>query len=77
MATALAKKISLERNDLWLGWKGEILVDEIGKTPGSLVGRNFAYKPIAINGTNELLGKTVTVRVVKAFPTYLAGDVLQ
>ncbi len=77
MATALAKKISFERNEQWLGWKGEILVDEIGKIPGSMVGRNSAYKPIAVDGTKELLSKTITVKVVKAFPTYLAGDVLQ
>jgi MiaB-like tRNA modifying enzyme len=77
MATTLAKKISFERNKQWLGWKGKIVVDEIGKIPGSVVGRNFAYKPIAVDGTKDLLGKTLAVKVVKAFPTYLAGEVLQ
>jgi threonylcarbamoyladenosine tRNA methylthiotransferase CDKAL1 len=76
MAAALAKRISYDRNKQWLGWKGEILVDEIGKISGSMVGRNSAYKPIAVNGTSELLGKTVNVRVAKAFPTYLVGVVL-
>lgn len=77
-ATAtLAKKIAFERNKLWIGWKGLILVDEVGKIPGSLVGRNFAYKPIAVRGPADLLGKTIDVRVAKTFPTYLAGEIAE
>ena len=44
----LVKRLSAERNLRWVGWSGEMLVDEKGKVEGSWVGRNFAYKPIAI-----------------------------
>lgn len=75
-ACALAKRLSLENNLRWVGWTGEILVDEVGKVPGSWVGRNFAYKPVAVKNASRLIGKVRNVEVVKAFPTYLAGEVV-
>jgi MiaB-like tRNA modifying enzyme len=76
-ASELARTIALERNQNWIGWKGEVLVDEVGKTSGSWVGRNFAYKPIALKSQSNLLGKTLRVRVVKAFHTHLEGEILE
>ncbi len=38
------KKMQLENNKEWIGWKGEILIDEFKN--GDFIGRNFAYKPI-------------------------------
>jgi MiaB-like tRNA modifying enzyme len=75
MAGALAKEVAYERNKQWMGWKGEILIDEVGKVSGSWVGRNFAYKPVAVQSACRLLGKTLTARVTKAYPTYLHGQV--
>jgi len=71
----LVKRISLENNQRWMGWTGEILIDEKGKVSGSWVGRNFAYKPIAAKSKEKLLGITVQVSVVEAFATYLAGEI--
>lgn len=73
----LAKKISLERNQRWVGWSGEVFVDEKGKVEGSWVGRNFAYKPIAIKNADNLMGKTLTVKVVEATATYLKGTLVK
>jgi threonylcarbamoyladenosine tRNA methylthiotransferase CDKAL1 len=72
-AAKLVKRISLERNQRWVGWAGEVLMDEKGKVPGSWIGRNFAYKPVTVKSLENLLGKTLRVKVVKAFSTYLAG----
>ncbi len=66
VAAELAKRLSAERNRRWVGWSGEVLVDEKGKVEGSWVGRNFAYKPIVIKSTDNLLGKTLKVKVVEA-----------
>ncbi len=75
-ATAeLAKRISAERNLRWVGWIGEILIDEKGKLEGSWVGRNFAYKPIVIESKDILLGKTIKVKVIEALTTYLKGEI--
>jgi len=77
LAAELARKIALQRNQRWMGWTGETFIDEVGKISGSWVGRNFAYKPIAIKSTGNLLERTVCVNVVRAFPTHLEGEVVE
>jgi threonylcarbamoyladenosine tRNA methylthiotransferase CDKAL1 len=74
-AAKLAKRVALERNQQWIGWAGEILIDEKGKVPGSWIGRNFAYKPISVKSAEALLGETLRVKVVKAFATHLEGAI--
>jgi len=78
MAAELARKVALERNERWVGWTGEILVDEVGKVPGSWIGRNFTYKPVVLKDADlgNILGKTLHVRIVKAFVTYLEGEIV-
>jgi MiaB-like tRNA modifying enzyme len=71
--TVLVKQLSTERNRLWKDWSGEILVDEVGKVEGSWVGRNFAYKPVVIESSRNLFGKTLRVQIVKTTGTYLVG----
>jgi len=75
-AGALAKKLAFDRNRRWVGWTGEVLIDEVGKVSGSWVGRNFAYKPVALRSAESLLGKTVRVKIVNAFPTFLEGKLV-
>jgi len=73
----LAKKISAQRNKKWVGWRGEVLVDEKGKVEGSWIGRNFAYKPIVIKSNETLLGKALKVEVTETSITYLKGRILE
>jgi threonylcarbamoyladenosine tRNA methylthiotransferase CDKAL1 len=73
-AAELAKRLSTERNLRWKGWSGEILIDEKGKFEGSWVGRNFAYKPIAIQSDENMLGKTMKIKVTETSTTYLKGE---
>jgi tRNA A37 methylthiotransferase MiaB len=75
LAAQLVRKISLEKNNQWLGWTGEILVDEKGKVPGSWIGRNFAYKPVTVKSSADLLGKTLQVKIVKVFSTHLSATI--
>ena len=72
----LAREVSFERNRGWLGWEGEIVVDEEGKKPTSWIGRNFAYKPIVVRSDEILHGRFVDVRVVRVFPTYLEAEIV-
>jgi threonylcarbamoyladenosine tRNA methylthiotransferase CDKAL1 len=74
-ATQLVKRTSLERNQRWNGWTGEILIDEKGKVPNSWIGRNYAYKPITVKSPENLLGKKLRVKVERAFSTYLSGAI--
>lgn len=71
---SLTRRISLERNRSWLDWEGKVLVDEVGNRAKSWVGRNFAYKPVVLRVSEDLLGRFVDVKVVKAFPTYLEAE---
>lgn len=65
---------SFERNKTWVGWNGNILVDELGK-PGSFISRNFAYKPVVVKSEENLFGKTLPVEITKAEKTYLLGKI--
>ena len=57
----LATRIAAERNSLWQGWQGEIIIDEIGKVAQ---GRNYAYKPVVISSSaDRRLGEKIYVRV--------------
>lgn len=64
----LVRKISLEQNKKWIGWRGSIVVDEVN--PDFVQGRNYAYKPIFIR-KGELsvgslqLGDRITVIIKK------------
>jgi MiaB-like tRNA modifying enzyme len=77
LVAILAKKVALERNKRWVGWTGEILVDEVGKISGSWIGRNFAYKPIAVKSVKKLLGKTLQAKVKRALSTHLEAEIVE
>jgi threonylcarbamoyladenosine tRNA methylthiotransferase CDKAL1 len=77
LTAELAKKLSADRNKNWIGWNGEVLIDEKGKIEGSWIGRNFAYKPIVVKSSEHLLGKSLRVEVTEASQTYLKGKILE
>jgi len=79
VAAELARKVAFERNQRWVGWTGEVLIDEAGKVSGSWVGRNFAYKPMVVKtgGSESLLGRIVNVRVASAHATYLEAEIVE
>lgn len=76
LAAGLAKRIVFERNQRWVGWSGDVLVDEVGKVKGSWIGRNFAYKPVTVKSVCNLLGKTVYVKIARAFATHLEAEIV-
>lgn len=53
--TALVRQVTKKRNSLWMGWEGEVVIDEVGKVAQ---GRNYAYKPVVLPGTHSLGVKT-------------------
>ena len=72
----LVGKISSKKNKEWMNWQGRILIDERGKQSGTLIGRNFAYKPIVVKSVDDRpLGSFVNVCVTKAFQTYLEAEI--
>jgi len=69
----LAKKISQERNEDWIDWKGEVLFDEVSN--GNIKGRNFAYKQIVIDSKVKL-GKKFIVKITEATSNGLKGIIM-
>ncbi len=66
----LVRRIGLRNNEKWLGWEGEIIIDE--EVDNAIEGRNFAYKPIVIKEKINL-GNFVGVKIIDAKPNYLVG----
>jgi MiaB-like tRNA modifying enzyme len=69
----LAKKISQERNEEWIGWEGEVLFDEVSN--GTIKGRNFAYKQV-VTDDKVGLGQRVNVKIERAAPNGLYGSIV-
>lgn len=74
------KKTSMSRNQIWHGWKGEVLIDEVLEN-GKIQGRNYAYRPVIMDlqGTQkfdpkQLLGHYLSVKVVEVSNYSLLGE---
>jgi len=66
------RRQSLERNRAWVGWEGEVIVDEVGRK-GSMVGRNHAYKTVVLQEPVGQ-GEFVNVKVSEARGGYLLAN---
>jgi MiaB-like tRNA modifying enzyme len=73
LLSKIVKEIYLKENEKWIGWKGEVLIDEIGKR-NSFVGRNFAYKPIVLKAEEKIFGSFVEVEVKDVRENFLVGE---
>jgi MiaB-like tRNA modifying enzyme len=69
----LINDIALERNLEWIGWKGNVLFDEIAD--GITKGRNFAYKPVVID-EDVKMGQKIKVEITKATKRGLYGKAI-
>jgi MiaB-like tRNA modifying enzyme len=65
-------KISLESNKKWIGWKGKVLFDE--NTEEGIKGRNYAYKPIAVQ-EKVSIGDSHIVEIIDATRKRLIGKI--
>jgi threonylcarbamoyladenosine tRNA methylthiotransferase CDKAL1 len=68
----VANKISQERNQEWIGWKGEVLFDEI--SDDTIKGRNYAYKPVIVQ-EKVRLGQRIKVEITRATKHGLYGHI--
>ncbi len=68
----LVNQISLENNQKWIGWKGEVLFDE--KIDERVKGRNFAYKSIFIDESVKI-GQKHLVEITDVTKHSLVGKI--
>ena len=71
LMTKLWKDIAVDVGEKWIGWEGDVLLTEHGKS-GTKVGRNYAYKAVALK-TDAPLGSIINVRVKKSGVGYLTA----
>ncbi|MFH1439707.1 MAG: tRNA (N(6)-L-threonylcarbamoyladenosine(37)-C(2))-methylthiotransferase [Candidatus Woesearchaeota archaeon] len=76
--------IAINQHKQWLGWEGEIIIDEFGKEGTyTMIGRNYAYKPVIVK-ISELrkarlkhsLGIAVKVKITKTTRYDLRGEII-
>ena len=77
LLTLLIKEISLKRNQKWRNWTGQCLVNEKGKVEGTMMGRNFAYKPIVLKTSDVILGNIYNVKITETHRTYLSAKIFE
>lgn len=70
-------RISRKKNEEWVGRTVEVLVEGVShKDPSKLSGRSRQNKLVVFAGGQELIGKTVDVRVVEAQTWSLSGELV-
>lgn len=73
----LQKQISLRRNQALIGSVEEVLVDSLGKNPGTLAGRTRSNKLVVFKDEGQKIGDLVSVRISTAFTWSLSGDTIE
>ena len=68
----LHRKIAFENNKKWVGWRGEIIIDEKGRED-SWIGRNYCYKHIILKG-NFKLGDELDIKIGDSTTFDLRGE---
>ena len=77
--TSLFEWSSYHNNKQWLGWTGEVIIDEVGKEgTNTMIGRNPSYKPVIIdNPENNLkIGDIKKVKITAYSKHDLKGDLI-
>ncbi len=72
---ARQRQLALEANQAMVGGTFPVLVEGWSRhDPGVVVGRTGSFKAINFPGDASLVGRTVPVRVLRAFPNSLKGE---
>jgi MiaB/RimO family radical SAM methylthiotransferase len=71
----LVRKIGLEKNKEWVSKECEILITERGKRRNQFVGRNESYKPVIVEGKNNLMGRFLKVRISDFDFTHMDAEI--
>jgi tRNA-2-methylthio-N6-dimethylallyladenosine synthase len=73
--TEVLKKIAISKNKKYIGKVIEVLPTECKN--GFLIGKSFHYKTVKFEGSNDLIGKFVKVKITDAQPWGLKGELVK
>ncbi len=68
------RAIQLRRNAAYIGRTEEVLVEGWNKATGQWIGRTSQHKTLNFTGGEDLAGRYLSVRVLRAGPNSLAGE---
>lgn len=68
----ISNKIAYENNKEWIGWKGEVIFDEV--TEGGIRGRNFAYRSVLVKEPVKI-GENRKVKITGTTIHSLIGEI--
>ena len=71
--SSLVRKLSLEKNEEWIDWEGNIIIYKRGRATNQWFGRNFAYKPFLVELKGNNLGKKIFVRAIEAKRSFIVS----
>jgi len=72
----IQKEITLQKNQEWEGRVEEVFVEGRSKqSPQDLTGRTRSNKIVNFEGSLDLVGKTVPIKILKAYPHSLRGEI--
>lgn len=72
---AAFQKIAQENNQLWVGKECQVVCEKTGHRIGTTIARNFAYRPIALQG-DYAPGQVLQARIIGAEPFALIAEPL-
>jgi MiaB-like tRNA modifying enzyme len=71
--TAIHKEMTRKNHEEWLGWEGEVIIEEYNADNKNWLARNQFYKPIIVE--NGKLGENVRIRITGAVSHFFTGTI--
>ncbi len=62
--TDIHNNLSKLQNERWLGWEGNIIIEQKAETENQWIGRNYAYKPLWVEGDFRP-GDVISVKITR------------
>jgi tRNA-2-methylthio-N6-dimethylallyladenosine synthase len=72
----LQREISFDLAKVYNGATVDVLVEAMSDVEGQLQGRTTQNKNVYFNGEASFIGQTIPIKVMKAFPTVLRGELM-
>jgi len=73
--TEILKKTALAKNKKYIGKTEKVLLTEYKK--GFLIGKSFHYKTVKLEGSRDLIGKFIKMKITQALPWGLKGELIK
>ena len=63
-------------NEKFVGRIINVLIDEVGKSEGTFIGRSESYKPVVVKSDRNIIGEFLNVKILSYTQHYLVGEII-